>query len=232
MALTAEQAAKRLGRTERTIRHWIADGKLTAFHPTHGNKKKYLVEESEVERLAQELAQYEQPAATEQGTATVSEVIETRLKLAEHWLGDLQRWHSELESRIEAIEHLVSSRAGTDGEALPEPLQRATEPTKKTRTPKAAEPPVQGAIQYFDFARKHSVNRISFRDHIVEGSKRTGERVEVIVTDKANEPGKHEMWLSPEQQRAAIAFWQRHNFKFTPCSECPHEQDQEESNKE
>lgn len=207
MALTAEQAAKRLNRTERTIRRWIEKGTLAAFHPMHGRTDKYLIEESEVERLAGELAQYEQPGPAEQGPA--SEDITKRLERVEHWISDLQRWHSELESRIEALEQGVSSRAGIDGQASPRPLQR-------TRTPKAAEPPLPGAIEYWQFAAQHGVNRITFRDQIVIGSKRSGERVEAM-----REGNKY--WLSPEQQLAAIEYWKRHGVPFT----LPLEQDQD-----
>jgi excisionase family DNA binding protein len=212
MALTAEQAAKRLNRTERTVRRWIAEGKLTAFHPTHGNKEKYLLEESEVEQLAGELAQYEQPA--EQGPVA-SEGIEKRLEYVENRLSEERRWSQGLEQRIEALEQLIGNLPGPDGEASPLPLQKHTEPTKRTRTLKAVEPPVPGAIQYWQFAKVHGVNRVTFRDQITKGMKRTGERVEAMRVE-------HELWLTPDQQIEALTFWQRHNVSFT----LPHDQEQ------
>lgn len=204
--LTVPQAAKRLGVSPRTITYWIKDKqRLKATPAAHGHHK-LLIEESEVERLLVEMAQ-EQPAAIEQGPGPASEDIEKRLKSAESWIHDLQRWHSELESRIEALEQGVSSRAGTDGQASPSPLQSHTE-AKRTRTPKAAEPPAEGAIEYWQFAAQHGVNRVTFRDQITEGSKRSGERVEAMRDG-------NKYWLSPEQQLAAIEYWKRHNVPFT-----------------
>src|SRR6266487_3428115 len=104
--LTAEQASKRLNRTERTIRRWISEGTLKATHPTHGRKDKYLVEESEVERLAGELAQ-EQLVKPSPGPGPAMDIAK-RLDYIQGWLGDIQRWQAELEQRLARLEQAMS----------------------------------------------------------------------------------------------------------------------------
>lgn len=153
MALTAAEAAKRLGQTKRTVRRWIEEGKLAAFHPTHGNKNKYLIEESEVERLVLERAKYEQPGQKQPGPAATDTT-------------SLIERITALEQRVSELEAII----GLDGEAMP------VSPGQATETP-ANLPP--GSIQYWQFAKSHNVPRLMFRDHINIGMKRDGEKVEV-----------------------------------------------------
>lgn len=184
--LTVPQAAKMLGVSPRTVTYWIKDKKrLKATPAAHGHHK-LLIEESEVERLLTEMAQ-EQPER-EQGPAAIDTSLVVRV--------------SELERRVSELEATI---AGTRGEASFSPPQRATE--AKTRTRKV-EPPVEGAMQYWQFARLHGVPRGTFRDQIVIGSKRSGERVEAMREGDT-------YWLTPDQQLAAIEYWKRHGVPFT-----------------
>lgn len=212
MALTAEQAAKRLGRTERTIRRWIEDGKLAAFHPTFGRTGKFLIEEAEVERLAGELAQYEQPAEPGPGPEDITSLVERM---------------TQLEQRVRSLEDALLLTVTPYGEASPELLQQATEARTRTRRVTAAEPPVElpsGSLLLKDFAEKHGVNRRTFEDQVKKGI--AGEQVATLVFANPKRADEVKRWLTPEQQRAAIDFWQRYGVAYTPCSECPHEQDQ------
>jgi excisionase family DNA binding protein len=54
--LTATQAGKVIGVTDRTIRDWIKEGKLTAHHPA---KNRLAIPEHEVQALARERKQYQ-----------------------------------------------------------------------------------------------------------------------------------------------------------------------------
>lgn len=205
--LSAEQAATRLHKTERTVRRWINEGLLTATHPTHGRKDKFLIEESEVERLAGELAS-EQPeqrlsAAASEDTSS----LETRI--------------AQLEQRITELERIIS--AGI-------PAQPAAAEHTRTRTPRASvttdahEPiiiaPLQnlpkGSMPYRDFANRHGVNPRTFLDHIIKG------HVTVLEREIPNRPKEKARWLTPEQQRQAISYWQEINTPFEECLLCPH----------
>jgi excisionase family DNA binding protein len=226
MALTAEQAAKRLNRTERTVRRWITEGKLKAFHPTHGRIDKYLVEESEVEKLAQELAQYEQPGHKQE---IVSEDITKEIEKLRGEVFDLR-------TSVAALEQLYYKLAGqtpvTPIEALPESLQTQPEALKRGRpvgratieTPKEIP---SGSILYSAFAAQHGVNERTFRDQIDQG------KIPAFVRVKPSNPLFKERWLRPEDQRAALEFWQSHETRgFTPCSDCPHEKTKLQNDRE
>src|ERR1700682_1218586 len=152
--LTAEQAAKRLGRTERTVRRWIAEQRLPATHPIHGHTSKFLIDESDVERLPKELAQDEQQQS-DQDTSELAQRfnqleqefrdyrlssgtdypstdtvyvthLETRLEALEQSFKDYQ---AQTEVRLEALERAILS-VGT-------PEQRASS-TDKILRPKRA----------------------------------------------------------------------------------------------
>ena len=57
--LNIKQAAERLGKSEKTIRRWIAEGRLHAHHP-HGRPNLLAIAEDDIEHLAMELTHYEQ----------------------------------------------------------------------------------------------------------------------------------------------------------------------------
>jgi Zn ribbon nucleic-acid-binding protein len=73
------------------------------------------------------------------------------------------------------------------------------------------------------FAQEHGVNPRTMFDHVTKGI--AGDRIEVIERPKPNRPRETERLLTPAMQEQAIAFWQRHNVVYTPCSVCPHTQD-------
>lgn len=210
--ISATEAAKRLGVSEKTIRRWIDEKRLAAFHP-HGYKNRLAIAEQDVEQLAKERAEFETPGH-KQGPA--KEDVSSLAKEVERQRRDIV----DLQVTVAALEQLYYKMQGqtpvTAIEASLEPLQTHIEATKRIRTPKAARPPVEGAIEYWQFAKSHGVNRVTFRDQITKGSKRSGEQVEAMrVNDK--------LWLTPDQQQAAIEYWKRHNVPFT----LPGEQDQD-----
>lgn len=243
MALTAEQAAKRLGRTERTVRRWVQEGKLQAFHPVIGRKDKVLIEESEVERLAQELAKFELPATAEQVPEATAE--QNIAGLVER-LAQLEQEVRDTRERLTRLETLLSDRA----RMATEPLERvAAEQRHRTDIPRATvttetlEPPVaeqkqkhrgthspratgtietpedipSGSILIGKFAEVHGVNPRTFRDQITKGVR--GDTIDTISRPKPGREsrGETERWLSPDQQQQAIDFWKRHGTHFEQC---------------
>src|SRR6266699_5099533 len=159
--LTVEQAARRLGRTDRTIRRWIEQGTLKATHPTHGHKGKFLIEEDQVGRLAGELAQ-EQQVKPSPGPAMD---IAKRLDYIQGWLGDIQRWQAELEQRLARLEQAMSLES-PDQAVNRTAKKRATIATVTPGTPDDIPP---GSIHAKYFAEHHGVNERTFRDHVDKG---------------------------------------------------------------
>jgi excisionase family DNA binding protein len=183
--LTAIEASKRIGVSEKTIRLWVQSGKLSAHHPS---KNRLAIPESEVEQLARERQQYQA-----QESRPDMELVE---KIA------------ELEQRIAVLEQRVQS--GT--------LEYA--PVRPTRSRRAVTAPLvernlpSGAMLARDFARKYGVNPRTFTDHIIKGY--GGDKLPVESRPK---PGREhlnetEYYLLPEQQRTALAFWQRHGVAY------------------
>ena len=231
MALTAAEAARRLNRTERTVRRWIATGELQAFHPTHGNKDKWLIEESEVERLSQELAK-EQPGH-KQGPA--KEDIASLTKEIEK----LRREIVDVKTDVKALEQLYYKLQGQtpepDIDALILPLLKQSEAIKESPHIKrgrpvsssplgnvrAVEPPKeipQASVPYAVFAELHGVNERTARGQIDKGY------IPAFVRARPSNPRFKERWLTPSYQNAAIQFWKAHETSgFRTCPECPHD---------
>jgi hypothetical protein len=73
-----------------------------------------------------------------------------------------------------------------------------------------------GAVQVHQFAREHGVNERTFREQITRGI--GGERVDALERPKQSRPRETERWLTPAQQAAALAFWDRHHVRYTVSS--------------
>jgi hypothetical protein len=69
-----------------------------------------------------------------------------------------------------------------------------------------------GSLLFADFAEKYGVPRATFSHHIKVGIK--GDMVASMKRSKPNRPEHTEYWLTPDQQRAALAYWERHGVKY------------------
>lgn len=67
----------------------------------------------------------------------------------------------------------------------------------------------KGTMSAQHFAIRHGVPELAFRQHIDVGIK--GECVEAVKLSRGSLVWRY---LTPEQQRAALAFWDRHNIKY------------------
>lgn len=84
--VTAAQAARIIGVSDKTIRTWVKAGILSADHPA---KNRMAIPRAEVEQLAQERARYQEPA-TSSGIA------------------DLARQFAESKNEINALKQRVA----------------------------------------------------------------------------------------------------------------------------
>ena len=114
---------------------------------------------------------------------------------------------------------------------------RSTEP-KRTYSARKVDLP-EGCISASEFAMKHGVARQSFYDHIKLGlgaglihGPNVPEDGSVLVRDyvRAEERDKRvrkdgvvekDRYLTQDQQKAAVEFWQRHQVSFTQCESTP-----------
>src|SRR5579872_2221711 len=168
--VTAIQAAGMIGVTERTIREWIKDGKLSAHHPfEHTNR--LAIPRLEVEALARKRKQYyvEVPDMTEIAVrpADLEQKIE-KLGNLEAKYTDLQEKCAELEKRIDerAPEWSISTFRASDVDQIPRAQKRSTVRNRDTSPDKDLP---EGCILARDFAKQYGVAPETFRDHFLKG---------------------------------------------------------------
>ncbi|HEX3641103.1 MAG TPA: helix-turn-helix domain-containing protein, partial [Ktedonobacteraceae bacterium] len=191
--LTAVEAAKRIGVSEKTIRLWVKEGKLEAHHPA---KNRLAIAEADVERIAKERQLYygtrPETPFNDRMQPDVS-ALEARIR--------------ELEDRVTALETTRHVPTDIPRQSVPVPATSTTIPQPKPPIRNVAHSEIpDGCILARYFARMHGVPESSFRRHIASG-----------IGDEKVEAGtsKHGRYLTPEQQEATLEFWQRHNVKFT-----------------
>src|SRR5947209_7288906 len=117
--LNATQAAERLGKSEKTIRRWIAEGRLHAHHP-HGRPNLLAIAEDDIEHLATELTHYEQK---QNARSLVERVNQIEQELRNYQLlngteylavGSVQI--GLLENRLDALEQKIAFLTKDQGE--------------------------------------------------------------------------------------------------------------------
>lgn len=216
---TAIEAARELSVSEKTIRRWIEDNKLQATKTASG---RLAISEGEIERVKLER---EQDGTNDQDQAA-------RLEELERKYSDLEQKYTALVARVASLEDQPTTRTSASG--------RTSNPFKARQpgAPSSLElfsastlvPPniPDGSMQYADFAQMHGMNPHTFRDHLTVGIGRGEEikdKVEHLERPIPNR-SERERWLSPDQQYAAVLFWQRHGKKYIPCAQCPHRPEQ------
>ena len=198
--ITAVEAARRLGVNEKTVRSWVQSGKLDA-HKVVKNRLAILA--SDVESLRRKREGY-------QDDSSDIALLAARLEDLERKYADLEQKYRELSSAM--AERVVSkdeSQHVMSGAVL-------TLPVQKRAIEESASVPIDipdGSMLFADFAAMYGVDRTTFRRHCTSGIQ--GDCVETIERPKpGGRKGDIERWLTPDQQRAALAFWDRHRVKY------------------
>jgi polyhydroxyalkanoate synthesis regulator phasin len=203
--VTATQAARLVGVNEKTIRLWIKSGKLSAAQAA---SNRLAIPMSEVQRA---ITEREQAAALDQ-TPTPRELAQQVANLARQ-VEELTRQVEELQDeqrRGDAFQLDTEIHRRDDIPQAARPQRSTT--TKRSTTSAGGRDLPPGCLHASDFAALYGVNRITFRDHILKGL--GGERVAVEERPKPGREHETERYLTPEQQAAALDFWQRHGVPF------------------
>lgn len=218
--ITASEAARRIGVTDKTVRKWIVQGKLDAHH-VHPNQLAIL--ETDVERIIRERRLY-QGNDNQDRHMLLSRLLDVEQKIAEQ-----EKRLATLEQEIRALKnpHRVSNRdvpvmsvAGRPmNESFPQsgPQNRIVEP--KVHIPAELPREVVSAI---DFAAWHNIHRTTMRRHCISGIQ--GDWINTIEVPKSGgRAGDKERWLTSDQQLGAVQFWHRHQVNFVECNQldCP-----------
>jgi excisionase family DNA binding protein len=205
--LTATEAARRLGKSDKTVRAWINQGKLTAVHIS---ATQLGIREEDLIRVAAHMGiDLEEDRPGRPGdNATLQERIR-----------QLEQEVAALRSEVERLKERPVDSEQVHSRSIPAPVRTAL-----TRGPVEQLP--AGSALLRTFAQDHSVNPATARDHAVIGL--GGDYLVLSERPKQNRPKEVERFLTPAQQTAAIAYWQRHGVTYTSCSACPHDLGEQE----
>lgn len=175
---SAREAARLLGRNERTIRRWIQQGLLQASHVA---VNRFAIEESEIVRLQTDTNRMSR------------QDLEARITRLEHQIADI-------------LVQLAQVQKHSPARTSDSPRRRSPRPSDESLLTEADLP--SGSRRASEFAEAHGIKVKTFRYHLLTGL--GGETVAHLAIAKPGRPGEIERWLSPEQQRQALDFWQRH----------------------
>lgn len=186
--ITAIEASRRIGVGERTVRLWIAQGKLKAEKVS---VNRLAIDEREVDKIAKERSKYRSNRQDVYGYD-----ISERLDELDRVVTELRKQVALLIDRVAAIESRVVV-----------PLE-GNEKFKKVSVNSGMvysdDSLPDGCVYTKDFARVHGVPDSSFRRHINSG----------IGSDKIEaEKSSKGRYLTHNQQKAALEFWARHGVK-------------------
>jgi DNA-binding transcriptional MerR regulator len=197
--ITAVETARRLGVNEKTVRNWVRAGTLDARKNV---KNRLDILATDVDALKRKREGYQDE------TPDISHLI-ARLEDLERKYADLEKKYVELTASIaEKVEKQVVSLT----------TAARTGVHQRSATVVSASVPVDvpdGSIHFAKFAEKYGVPRGTFTHHVKVGI--AGDRVATVKMAKRGRPEHSEYWLTPEQQEAAIVFWERHGVKY--CSD-------------
>lgn len=203
--LSGAGAARVLGVNEKTVRSWVRSGKL---HARKAAKNRFDILAVEVEALRREREQDEAPDVS---------VLVARIEDVESKYANLERKYSELEQKYQELTSRVVGKVGNrelsalDVAGMGE-ISRPQKSVVVVSAGVSVDMP-DGSMLYADFAAKYGVPRATFTHHIKKGI--GGEIVETMKRPKPGRPDHMEYWLTPEQQDAALTFWERHGVVYT-----------------
>lgn len=219
---TAIETAQLLGVAERTVRRWLESGKLAGEKKADGS---YAIPESEIERLK-----------LERGDQDSDQDQAARIERLEQELADYKNRLASVEQRLALLEagagYSTLTRTRTTREARPVAASELWREQDQDQAATIPESLPAGTLRMKNFAERHNVNRTTLLGHITDGIGR-GDRKEHIQDTAlpGRTPKEKDRYLTPDQQRAAIAVWKRHGFTYDQCiypscPACSHDSDQ------
>ena len=227
MKISAAQAAHLIGRNERRIRDWIATQRLPAIKVG----QTWQIDTEDLERIPGIKIDRAQLALLQAQEASTSQGLLSRIAELEYTVQCLHSEIASLNERLERLERLGLGNAN-DSQQHREIFQAGNHATNLQRYSPTAHIPTNlgyladvtseqdvellppGSIRMKQFALIHKVHAAVLAYQIETG------KIEDTAVSSAN--GRKSHWLTPEQQRAVIAFWRRNGTHFVPCSVCPH----------
>ena len=194
--ITIAEAARRLGKSEKTLRRMVHSGKLTARYPV-SNRAEIAI--SDIEAMSRQSVQIETEAA-------LTERIER-----------LERQVIELQAMIAALSAPASAFRPRAREiaASPSPLPGLDAPRSAPSPGHLAQGIPGDTIRVINFARVHGMSPDTVKFQIAHN------HLDALEVPNPSRPGEKIRYFTIEQQRRAVELWQ-HNPRFSRCKDCPH----------
>jgi transposase len=198
--LNANQAAKRLGISDKTIRRWLAEGdtgkwKLKALR-TSSNQ--LAIAESDIERIERVLEQERSLFVK----ADHTETLEARIK-------ELEQEVASLKERVAILEQEKLILQGKDRAVSSGISQRSGAQKRVTkRISKIPHDLPPGTLSAADFAAKIGLEYANLKNFIKRGV--SGERLDTTEVPHPSRPGQSQYFLTPDQQKATHALLAKH----------------------
>jgi len=216
----ASQAARKIGISDKTIRRWIADDKISAVR-TPSNL--LAIPESEVEKHRRQRAQFVQKEEKDMTSQDKQiEALVAKVSQLEQDMATLKQNNLSAVEKAEKQPVLPPEAPATSIVSEKAPKRDYVRKEKDTGLP-------DGCILASKFATDHGVARPTFIDHMTKGlgpgligtsTDTIPQRDQVNYSErpKPNRTTEKEKYLTLQQQHDAFKFWQRHDVAFTICN--------------
>ncbi len=197
--VNAAQAATIIGVSERTVRRWIAGGKLPARHL---GPNRYAITTSNIDVLLRTYRPSDEPPDDR-------DILLARLELLERQLHTVSQRLTLLER--EDTQSTLDLNASFECKNYHRAFSRPVILNKRDTLP-------CGSMRMSHFARAHGISRFK-----LQSLAQAGEIAHTAINRNARN-GSMERWLTPEQQTGVIAYWLANGICYTHCPQCPHGQ--------
>lgn len=176
--ITIAEAARRLGKSEKTLRRMVHSGKLTARYPV-SNRAEIAI--SDIEALSRQGVQVETEAA-----------IAGRVERLERQVIELQA----------TIERLSAPGAPVARQRITARTLPDLDAPRSAPVVSGVQGIPDGAVRVVDFARAHTMNEGTVKTQVYAG------HLDAIAVDNLSRPGEKIRYFTIEQQRRAVELWQ------------------------
>jgi hypothetical protein len=259
LLVSAAEAARLCGVNEHTVREWITKGRLPAApagprtkRPKHGAQgpvgpSRWQINTDDLARVAGVLLSRDALAMLEAQRGRTQAGILARLETQERELQALRArvrvlelgqqgqgaWSSSAPASLADVAGLppadglgaggtVASSWSLGAPATP-PWAASLAPVAVAAAPAAEDGLPAGSVRFLPFARAHGVKPPTAT------SQRQSGHLQALSLPSARE-GQEDHWLTPAQQRDAVAYWRTHPDRATgkpqlknTCPDCPHD---------
>lgn len=199
--VTATEAARRIGVTEKTVRDWVKEGKIEALHPA---KNRMAIAEDVVEHLAEERRLYygTKPQVSSP-IHTLPEAsaqdIEARLASLAQSVANLNTTVASQIRRIDELTKRIAELESRHVSASPQPQQS---PQISTTEPSSDMLPAR------DFAQQIGIEYTLLDGYARRGI--AGEKMDVTEVPHPTRKGYTNRYFTEEQQKKAIELLKKH----------------------